>query len=91
MEYLLVCYCDGISAHMLLLSKIFCLPLPTLTCGNFHETFENPHSLEIRAVFLDISKAFDKVWHEGLIFKLKRNGISGSLLNLFENYHQNRK
>ena len=37
-------------------------------------------------VFLDISKAFDKVWHEGIIFKLKCNGISGNLLNPFENY-----
>ena len=30
---------------------------------------------EVRGVFLDISKAFDKVWHEDLIFKLKQNGI----------------
>ena len=56
-----------------------------------HQAFENPKSLEIRAIFLDISKAFDKVWHEGLIFKLKQNGISGSLLNLFESYLFNRK
>ena len=48
-------------------------------------------SLEVRSVFLDISKAFDKVWHEGLIFKLEQNGISGSLLNLFKNYLQKRK
>ena len=40
---------------------------------------------------LVISKAFDKVWHEGLIFKLKQNGIYGNLLNLFENYLENRK
>ena len=29
-----------------------------------------------------ISKAFDKVWHEDIIFKLKQNDISGELLNL---------
>ena len=39
--------------------------------------------LEVRSVYLDMSKAFDKVWHEGLIFKLKQNGIDGKLLSLF--------
>ena len=38
-----------------------------------------------------MSKAFHKVWHEGLIFKLKQNGIEGKLLNLFESYLTNRK
>ena len=51
--------------------------------NEIHQAFEDPTSLELRAVFLDISKAFDKVWHEGLIVKLKQNGISGSLLKLF--------
>ena len=36
--------------------------------------------------FLDISKAFDKVWHDGLIFKLKSNGVSGKLLNLIKSF-----
>ena len=45
---------------------------------------------ETRAVFLDISKAFDKVWHDGLLHKLKSNGISGNLLLFFENYLFNR-
>ena len=36
-------------------------------------------------------KAFDKVWHEGLLFKLKQNGVSGSLLKFFESYLSNRK
>ena len=37
---------------------------------------------EVRGVFLDIWKAFDKVWHDGIIFKLPQNGISGNLLKL---------
>jgi len=35
---------------------------------------------------LDISKAFDRVWHNGLIFKLKSYGISGFLLSLLRNF-----
>ena len=37
---------------------------------------------KVKGEFLDISKAFNKVWHEGLIYKLKQNGISGKLLNI---------
>ena len=59
--------------------------------NEIHEAFENPKSLEVRAVFLDMSKAFDKVWHEGLIFKLKQNGVSGKLLSFFSSYLSNRK
>ena len=63
-----------------------------LYLGNeIHQAFENPKSLDVRAVFLDISKAFDQVWHDGLIFKLKQNGVSGSLLMFFQNYLNNRK
>ena len=39
-------------------------------------------NVEARSVFLNISKAFDKVWHDGIIFKLIQNGISGNLLKL---------
>ena len=58
--------------------------------NEIHEAFEDPKCLEVRAVFLDISKAFDKVWHDGLIFKLKQNGVCGSLLKLFESYLNDR-
>ena len=57
-----------------------------------HEIYHSKdEGYEIRGVFLDISKAFDKVWHEGLVFKLKQNGISGNLLNIFEDFLRNRK
>ena len=36
---------------------------------------------EIRAIFCDISKAFDRVWHKRLLYKLETAGISGSLLS----------
>ena len=32
--------------------------------NEIHQAFEDPTSLELRAVFVDISKAFDKVWHD---------------------------
>lgn len=59
-----------------------------------HEIFKsfdvNP-SLDTRGVFLDISKAFDRVWHEGLIHKLKSYGISGSLLSLLRDFLSDRQ
>ena len=50
------------------------------------ETFDACPSLETRAVFLDISKAFNKVWHEGLLFKLESYGIKGPLLTLITSF-----
>ena len=52
-------------------------------------SFDCNENLEVRSV--DLVKAFDKVWHEGLIFKLKQNGVTGNLLKLLENYLSNRK
>ena len=51
-----------------------------------YSAFDCNTSLEVRGVFLDLCKAFDKVWHDGLIYKLKSLGISGSLLKLIQNY-----
>ena len=45
---------------------------------------------EVRAVFCDISKAFDRVLHRGLIAKLKHYSICGPLLNWFISYLTNR-
>ena len=45
----------------------------------------------MRVVFGDISKAFDRVWHKGLLHKLACMGISGSLLQWFQSYLSNRR
>ena len=46
---------------------------------------------EVRVVFLDISKAFDKVWHAGLLKKLEALGVGDPLLSWIESYLLNRK
>ena len=46
---------------------------------------------EVRAVFCDISKAFGRVWHRGLLHKLESIGVSESLLSWFQSYLSDRR
>ena len=46
---------------------------------------------EVGADFCDISKAFDRVWHTGLLAKLRAAGVTGEVLAWFSNYLSNRK
>ena len=59
-----------------------------------HRTYsdfdENP-SLKVRSNLLDISKAFDKVWHKGFLFKFETIGISGNLFKLFQSFLSDRQ
>ena len=41
---------------------------------------------EVQTVFIDITKALDRVWHEGHIYKLKAAGVSGYVLRWFQSY-----
>ena len=54
-------------------------------------SFDESPPIDVRGILLDISKAFDKVWHKGLIYKLKLYGISDNVLKLIENYLMERK
>ena len=56
-----------------------------------YTAFEDVPSSETRAVFLDLSKAFDRVWHEGLLYKLECNGIGGNLLGLIKDFLRDRR
>ena len=57
-----------------------------------HEIYKSfDDGFEVRNVFLDISKTFDKVWHEGIIFKLQQSGIPDDLLNILPDFLRNRK
>ena len=55
------------------------------------KAFDCNPPLDVRSVYLDISKAFDRVWHDGLIYKLKQCGVSGQFLHLIQSFLRDRK
>lgn len=59
------------------------------TYHSFCEAVDN--GKEVRVVFCDISKAFDRVWHRGLLHKLADIGCSNDLLRWFSSYLTERK
>ena len=59
------------------------------TIHEIQTAFDNNPTVDVRDVFLDISKTFDKVGHIGLLFKLQTYGVVGELLSLLENYLEN--
>ena len=68
----------------------------TLVYSNYFQLFTTfirtsiiTHHLKL-GNFLDISKAFYKVWHEGLLYKLESIGISGNLVIQFRSFLNNR-
>ena len=56
---------------------------------NIYQSFDN--GFEVMDVFLDISTTFDKVWHKGLIYKWKQNGVAGKFLNTLADFLKDRK
>ena len=57
---------------------------------DIYASFDCNPPKDVRGIFLDISKAFDRVWHVGLIYKTKCIGITGMSLKLLQNFLQNR-
>ena len=57
---------------------------------SIHKNIDANRSKDTRCVFLDMSEALGKVWHDGLIFKFRSHGIISNLLFLLKNYLLNR-
>ena len=72
-------FCPGYScAHQLLAIS-----------NNIHKAFQTNISLELRGVFLGLSKVFDRVWHAGQIYKLNQIGICGTYYGLINSFLSN--
>ena len=56
---------------------------------DIYQSFQN--GFEVRGVFLNISKAFDKVWHKSFIYKIKQNDVAGNLLNILAKFLKDRQ
>ena len=56
---------------------------------DFYQSLDQGY--EVDDVFLDISKASDKVWHKGLLHKLEQNEIGGPLLKILTDFLKLRK
>ena len=56
------------------------------------KAFDCNPPLDVRSVYLDISKAFERVWHNGLLYKLERCGVEdNSFLSLIRSFLKDRK
>ena len=55
---------------------------------DIYKAFDADPSLEVKGVFLflDLSKAFDKVWDDGLFYELRRMGICGRYFELIHSF-----
>ena len=70
--------------NLVFFQVIHVLPQLLLIIHEIQTAFDENRTVDLRGVFLDISKAFDKFWHDGIIFTLKAYGVEGELLSLLK-------
>ena len=69
--------------------KDSCINQPLPITHKVYKSFDEGY--ETSSVFLDISKAFDKIWHKSFLHKRKENCISSNLLNIVTHFLYQRK
>ena len=67
-----------------------CVNQLILIANNTDGAFDTNPFLEVPGVILDLLKGFGKIWQEGLLFKLKNNGINQNTLQLIKSFLRNR-
>lgn len=53
---------------------------------DIHKSFDCNPPVDVSGTYLDILKAFDEVWHDGLVWKLKTYCINCNLLKFLKSY-----
>jgi len=53
------------------------------------DKYINQNKTQIFACFVDFQKAFDSIWHEGLLSKLLESGIGGKTYNIIKTMYSN--
>ena len=78
------------NTHAGLKSTDFCVNQLTSTTHGIFSGFDSNPSLVVLGVFIELSKAFVRVWHEVILSKLKNSWINGNLLDVIELFLHNR-
>ena len=60
-----------------------------LTLRTLIDKYVNCHQTKVYACFVDSRKAFDSVWHDGLLYKLLKINIRGNFYNVIESLYSN--
>ena len=60
-----------------------------LTLRTLVDKYVHQHNEKIYACFVDFKKAFDSVWHDGLLYKLPQINVGGSFYKLIQSLYLN--